>query len=429
MDIARSIVSCSPITLSTVINVSESYTADPNATYEIDYRNLASGSSVGEMDIVYFPNGAIKSINIESDDKTSEIINNTFSFIKGIALAGAGVPIERAPVADSETETCNPRTKSAFDYLENSKPFIVSKTKAVAKASAEVERLTLVLATVDKPSELLLEQINVANLKLKIASNELDTLGKARLPFLALTTSQESIVWPKTGDPLQSSQTHSPTKKLQERWFSESVTKNQADKLLHLYTFIEPLSNALKTTQGSVTKKGIYYRIPVESLFTICIVSKCGAQSSLVLKSVKTFIPQLGPVAILPFENKVFQNNALQAEFTQLGALSNISFKSKKSQAEELSSSLGKIGEELPAIRQNSLNAEIVKLERTVKELEQQKLLNDARDALLPSEPSIPSPTAELDALEVLVQAETDLLLAEIALKEAEIRLIELNAE
>lgn len=429
LDITRSIVSCSPVTISTNINVSESYTSDPNATFELDYTGLASGNTVSELDISYYPNGSIKSINVESDDKSSEIINNSFSFIKGIALASAGVPAEVAPAAETQTETCNQRTINAFDQLKSSKPFLVNKTKAVAKATGEVERLTLVLATVDKPSDVLLENIRKANLNLKKAANELDILNKARLPYLALTSSHEKIMWPKTGDLLQTSQIHKPDKNLKNRWFSESVTKEEADKLLNIHTLIEPLSSSLKSNKKPTTGKGIYYRIPVESLLSICIVNICGADNSLLQKTVRTSIPQLGPVAILPFENKAFQNNYLEAKFTQLGSLSSLAFKSKKSAAEGLSKSLSKIGAELPAIRQSLLNAEIVELERSVKELEQQKLLNDARDALLPTEPSSPSPTAELDALEVLVQAETDLLLAEIALREAEIRLNELNAE
>ena len=73
--------------------------------------------------------------------------------------------------------------------------------------------------------------------------------------------------------------------------------------------------------------------------------------------------------------------------------------------------------------------SKVISLPKPFTELEQQILLDDARYALLTQERSNPSSTAELYALEVLVQVESDLLLAEIALKKAEIRLNGLNAE
>lgn len=195
------------------------------------------------------------------------------------------------------------------------------------------------------------------------------------------------------------------------------------------------LPDATQCSQKEEPHCGILYRTKVPSRLRICRSTESDGLSSpagclskglkdpAVLVTDDRPIPQLGRLASLALRNGPFANNELLAEFSEDGSL--IKFGYKKPQAEAVAVG-GTVNSGLDAVTSLITYANGAEL----RDLEDQKKLNDARVALLNSQKAMqqPSETTKLENEAGLLKARRELIEAEIALRKKQAELDAMNA-
>ncbi len=391
---------------------------DPSATYVLDYTSLSNPTKVSELTVELADNGLIKTINASADDRTAEVIQGVFSIVGGVArtLVGAPVPAAAvAPQAKPSVEICTEDTKKDVAALAMHDGILDEKTKAVAAATKNSERLTLLVKSMKEPTDALLRQLEEAEMALATAKDSLAEEQAYRAPILARVSQKQNKVWPENGNwPVKNAAVSVPEKAV-NRWFVS--VPDELRKQLSLQLELGSLTSSVAVSGDFSENQGIYYRHPAPVRFRACRLGQCDDGGSIVVKEAFGQAPQAGPVVLLPFDNGPFQNNSLEVEFTAAGQPSKVEYKELRATAQAAVETGAKIAEQLPGLREQLMNAELAKLTRKTQLLEQQKKLADARRALEPA------PTAELEAQTALINAETALINARIARDEAQAKL------
>ncbi len=421
LDVTWQIIACEPdVEVQIAVDGKEEFIPDPNATFEMDYTELAGIANTSDLEIQFNENGTLKSFNLEADDRSAEILTNTFKVLASVTLAAAGVPPLPGPPA-IEKLVCNVKTIDALSRIKDSDEDVKRLTKYVVNASEEVERLNLIVTGADKPSEQTLQAFQEAVKILKQHKEKLVNLNKSRAPYLAQLQYKEKLRWPKTtaGDIMKGN--FPPSEVLKDRWFEKGKNLTIGDEIVYakltLHFEINPLVANIPSSLPKEPSKGVFYRYPMPIELVICTDAPCDKQTRKIVKTIRSNAPQYGPLVQLPFENSAFQNNRLEVAFSGSGLPSKLTFKNMRSAAEAASGVAAGIAEQLPALRQQLLNADLEKLKRKTALLEQEKALQDSKQLLEPS------PTADIGAQTALIKAQTDLINAQIALEEAQKKL------
>ena len=327
--------------------------------------------------------------------------------------------------APPKKPTFNEKTIKALYAIKTSDPKLKNLTKDVKNASEEVERLNLIVAIADNPSEQTLQALHDAVKVLKKAKQALVNHNKFRAPYLAQVQYKEKQRWPKSTAGNMMIASFPPSQILKNRWFLKNEKSGRTfgdeivNKKLTLYVKINKLVKEIKSYQPEKSSKGVFYRYPMPIELEICTDAPCDKQKRKIAKTIRSKAPQYGPLVLLPFENSAFQNNRLEVAFSVSGLPSKLTFKNKRSAAEAASGAAARIAEQLPALRQQLLNADLEKLKRETALLEQEQALQDAKQSIEPS------PTADIEAQTALIKAQTDLINAQIAIEEAQRKLDE----
>lgn len=428
-DITRQITSCNvEIEVKTTVEVNELFLPDPGATFELDYMELSGITNTSEIEAEFYDNGTLKSINVEADDRTADILTNSFKIISSAALAAASVPPLPA-VRDENRPACNQETIEALAALKESEDSLKRRTKNVETASEEVARLNPIVTGADKPSEEILKSLQDAIKKLKEHKLALVNLNKNRAPYLARTQYKEKLRWPKTTANDSMKTKIPPNNDLTIRWFKKEpgkvlIGEEILDSKLALHFQINQLVEKLPSSdlhEKNKGYKGIFYRYPMPVELEVCTDAPCDSQSRKTIKIIQSKTPQHGPLVLLPFENGAFKKYRFEVVFSPSGVPSKLSFKNQRSAAAEATSAAAGIAEQLPGLRQQLLNADLEKLKRQTALLKQEKALLDAEKSLEKST------TLDTEAETALIKAQTDLINAQIALQEAQQRLDELK--
>ena len=431
LDITRQLIACEPeVEVQITVDVKEDFMPDPNATFVLDYTELAGIANTSELEVDFHKNGTLKSFNLEADDHSAEIIANAFKVISNVTLVAVGVPplpyIKPAPPKKPVCPVCDEKSKNALSAIQKSDPDVKRLTKNVENASEKVGRLNLIVAGADKPSEQTLQDLQEAVKVLKQHKQALVNLNKNRAPYLAQVQYKEKQRWPKStaGDIMKTS--FPPIQILKNRWFikdkeGRTVCDEIVNEKLTLHVAINPLVANIPSYLPEKSSKGVFYRYPMPIELVICTDAPCDKQTRKIAKTIRSKAPQYGPLVLLPFENSAFQNNQLEVAFSVSGLPSKLTFKNKRSAAEAASGAAAGIAEQLPALRQQLLNADLEKLKRETALFEQEQALQDAKQSLEPS------PTADIEAQMALIKAQTDLVNAQIAIEEAQRKLDEQN--
>jgi len=296
--------------------VTTRYIEDLNHVYALDYSELSSWTKTSKLDVKLWENGALKSINAKATDQSAGVINNVVSTIGKVV----GVDLPDYTVQKLNGTPVNKCSGDAVEQLKNlkkSKESIKTNGKALAEAKQELTRYL--------DNSEVNEETNEAIKKLKEKLEKLDsdiksskTTHDAALKFLNRTQTffydPEVATIPKSLQPLQT---------INIDWFTEP-----SSNYLHVYTYIKSLSETEFKVSAAASQKGIVYRRPVTALFMLCNRIPCAnAEHQVVvheskrLFSEETQVPQLGKIFYIPYNNEIFQNNEITANFANNGAL------------------------------------------------------------------------------------------------------------
>ena len=411
------------------VDITAQYVADPYATFQLDYTELSKPTSTSDLTIELTEDSRLKSINASADDKSAEILNNSFSILSNIALADAdvtGSDLRTTRVEREDLPECKEEIKAVFSELSKSNNILGKLTGEVAFLSSEVQRLTLILASTES-SESVSTELNETGKKLRIATRKLELLNNSRKPLVDKITYTEKQLWPlssgNTYERLNNLEGEAltlemPISILRNWWGNYDKThSNDAGKtLLSKVNFslnLSRMTDTIANERPDTSASGVIYRHPVDVQLQVCSGLVCNNNSTNTIEKTVYQSPQHGPYASLPFTNRAFKNTSLNAKFSDNGVPISVSFKSQKAALAEASGAVSNIASQLPALRQQLLGAELESLKRETELAEQTAKLNTAQAALQPS------PTADLTAQKTILDAEVALLNAEIALIEA----------
>lgn len=443
--LTRELTSCDPDTMTenvfhpvveTSVEVKDSYVADPGQQYVIDYSELNGPTKVTELTVDRYPNGTLKSINGNIDDRTQQITGNflrgAVSVAKMVAFGpkvGVVVPYTGSL---GQIKSC---TKAATDALHKKAiaerelarlakeliPLdeqIATRENAIAKGDRTAKRQTPSLELLFSKRAQILKRV----------SERKDEVAKAK----EVLVDKEVLHWPRRGADFGPCSVY-PSKKLVNRWFvsgSIAFILSTDTKICELASEArggsEPLDDlmvslrldamtAAPTNEGTnhgETIDGIVYRQPGDGRLTICRGNECQPNTRLFSQAYR--IPQLGVLARLSLRNRIFDKNNISATFEDSGALKTLTFGSEAS-AERASAVLAEMAETAKTIPQAQAAAK--------------KEAADARNALIEAD------TKRLTALRDKLKMQTELRnlgreevsAAEIEELETEIKLLELR--
>lgn len=145
---------------------------------------------------------------------------------------------------------------------------------------------------------------------------------------------------------------------------------------------------------------GVVARQPVRGQFIVCTGFAIPCTESAASKVLDTMVsvPQLGPYVVLPFANGVGQNNALNATFAQTGEPTMVEYKENSAAALEVAQGIATganavngfmqaLDGQSDANREEALAAPLQQLQRQAAVLQQQQVIANLQEQLLPTNP------------------------------------------
>lgn len=370
------------ITLPSKLNatVSSNLVADTEQRYVIPYEQLNRVTKVTDIDIKSWETGALKSINSTIDDRTMETATAVFSGIADIGIAAAtrasgtvlyGYTDDRSP------KPCEP-FKEKLDRLKElkldlTKAFgdrealisndeeVRSRERAVAEArsiliearnggsEADIGRaertLGEALKKLDKAEQNQSQsQVskNVANLQTAIAKLEKEL------------TFSKTTVWVPTGKKLSVETDITISKDEIARRFGLPSSVDQKPVTAQAQVTLAGGQHGIEQPDIKETVDGIVYRQPVLAKLQVCL-DTCSSGFENVLIDETYTLPQFGDFAVLPLNNKVFDNNEIQVSFRNDGMLESLKYMAK-SRSERAAKGFQSIAEQLAKSEEKRLN-------------------------------------------------------------------------
>lgn len=324
------------------------FVPDPEETYSVDYTMLNSALKTTKVSISMHPNGMIKEVNADVEDRTAQVLaaagKTTLTLYKaivpGLAMlsesklgtsCGAfiddkikersellGKKIPEAQLADDELAQDKAAASDIATKLDAANAKLAEATKA--KDNTAIKAQTAIV-------EKLKAEQTAAQAKLKDKTPQLPTL-KTRLAILnkLLTVPLHLQTWtpraaagPVCKD-IESSQQEYFQKfpKPQESKLKASSLKN-----FEIQICVEPVggfTGAAATTTDVPSYGGIVYRMPTSG--KVWIQNK---QEKIYATNLAS-LPQFGAKGLVWLQNKAFDKNNVKVAFNEDGSLSELNF-------------------------------------------------------------------------------------------------------
>jgi hypothetical protein len=460
--------------------------AGPGETVLIDYASLANYLKTTDISFENHPNGLLKSVNAQVDDRTAAVVkagvdaavaigklaidlgsSSAFtestqkarpSFVSctpSAATALAGLPALKDGVTEAAKKqkaaqeeydsfaTANPTPPDAGTAVELEKraaALRVAKAGSVeangklAKALASITLVTrLNYAPGSTPVELALPDSLDGDAKLEsvmgITVRDADPKKSIFVPLSRDAAPDVArAVIPAKVDPLSE----------EEKKALVGLTNplKKADVVIvakPLVTASAPLTEGAACAGGEC---GIIYRTPAPARMQICVRSEkedgapnhdvCWARLKSepgVIFSDERGIPQLGTLASLPLKNRTFESNHLTAEFSADGVLTKFGYKKPIAGGEAMANSARDAAVGISTLVQYDRESDL-------RALQSDKALSDAEFAAREARAKLQQPSAvtTTDNETALLQAEKRRIDAAIALEKAKAELAALKA-
>lgn len=334
---------------------------DPLETYSLRYELLNSPMKVTAATIKLHPNGMIKSLSAEADDRTAQVIasvsGTVLNLAKAVALAGVSATSASAygDCADFMTERIAerqkilskdlPLLKAADKDQKDDKALAAVWTK---KLKIEQDKLAKVRERKSKSRDVDVKQLllQIADIQFQIDLATVDgrkaknLVLQARLASLTedLTTTARYVGWSprqsngeKVCQEFSSSQAEYWTR-LATSSFAPDTAKPADGKLFSAEICVQVPERARKA--GTATDvvagvkdaeyAGVVYLLPSTGYVFVGDKTQNGVKF---YSANSVSLPQFGAKGLVWLKNEPFDNNSVNASFNEDGSMSELSFK------------------------------------------------------------------------------------------------------
>ncbi len=428
--ITRQITECaSKLKISTKADIKSVEGApDPEQVFVIDPNSLASPLKTSEVNLEYFPNGAVSTLNAVAEDRSAQIISNAVGslakVISIVAMAGAA-PNVTAPPA------CSPAVLTALKFAKSQTPIVKAAKTVVDAATEEIvglnKKISQMNSNVDERTKTALSKASDA---LTVAQMDLDNKQAALEKALKIITYTETYYWPEHGSQASGVKDLDPA--VFKRWGPDGGLDDdrRARKSFAIFFNLTAVGAAgAGTTARDLTKPdvvdpkhGIPYRQPALGKLSICLGRDCTPDNLPIAEQIGPVL-QLGYVYYLPCESRAFSSVACKFSMADSGFVKSMGSAQKAATAEGLSGSLKDTATQLGSLQDSLSSSKTKKLEAQTAALKAQADYAAAAAALQPD------PTKSDVEETAILKANTELLDAKRALLEAQAALTAAQAK
>ena len=338
---------------------------DPAEAHVLSYAELNSALKTTTANVSLYPNGMLKSLNAEIDDRTAQVISSISGSVVNLAKAAAFGP---AGIFSFDAEEPPPTPPCGNVVTAKLKSYDILKSQLIeaqaldadltkrqetltdAKKTLAEAQQALAAAAKDLPAaekEKLQNAVEAAQQALKVATG---LVGKdkplvpgiqAKLAKLVKRIGTTATVssWIPTAANACLNLTADPKQLLGEMFNDEGLTKNdktEYDKILNTLSkapigaqvCLTAAAGARPVQQSSVPEAaGLIYRMPVSANLEIKkLLADSSPDSKAALPSTSMLVPQWGLKAALPLKNENFDKNSLKVAFQEDGSLVSVDF-------------------------------------------------------------------------------------------------------
>lgn len=382
---------------------------DPTETYNIRYDVLNSPTKITSATVTLHPNGMLKSINADIDDRTAQVMASAANVAINLFKAAS---IGAAPASGAVTTPCDPviaarlderdrlyaglpdakAADATFDADTDAADEQATKLQVAATKLAEAKKNNDAAAAIKLQSEVeaFTAAWTVANRKIAGKSRKFPRM-QARLGTLTaeLTATAHEFNWAPSGpgDPVCHAVTLNQAAFLRQLASANGAsikTLPPANTVFEAKACVSGIHSARRAPAAvdapelaaETRLDGLVYRLPAIASITLESVTGLGKMQA----TSTVAVPQFGAKGIVWLRNKPFDNNSVQAAFNEDGSMSQLSFKAA-SQAERGALAFSDTSKSLVELMQLRADATKAKAQAATDEqkTEQQKQL-DALD-------------------------------------------------
>jgi hypothetical protein len=383
---------------------------DSLETYRLDYGLLNSALKTTTVSITMHPNGMIKAVNADVDDRTAQVVTSLAGTVLNIYKAST---LSFVPNAGGSAKECDKfllaKIDKRRDLIEKDIPNAKADDKALSddKQTAddinlELEEAKSKLAEAQKAKDnvaigVATKDIAAAQSKLAIAIGKLKD-RKFKVPVLqanllvltdALTATAKLQNWaPRPPGPEVCQKFEIQQSDFIERLAEASNAKVDlppaptdsfsADVCVTVSPNPRVAASALdKTKEGSESNyDGVVYRLP--STGTVSVRASKN-KNQRIYSADAVSLPQFGAKGLVWLKNEMFDKNNVKASFNEDGSISELTFNAQ-SQAERAASAASDVSKSIVDLMQ--LRFDAIKAKSTAADAEQKKAQQKQIDTL-----------------------------------------------
>lgn len=400
-----------PFAVAVSIEVTPAEARDPTRAYVIDLASLQSALKVSNVEVEYYDDGTLKSVNASAEDRSGEVLKSTVSTLGKLAVAG----VTFGAAKDQAASACTDAARKAQDAVVRLTREIAAKTAQLKDRTEQLERVTALSAVVGK---------DWPAAERRRFSAEIDAVYQDRI---ALRTLQEALkaetrnitvtstaTWPPDGETFVSSAATIPdlAASTLKSWGASDSDVSALQAASRVFLRLEPAGAFGRTAPCGTAcaddaVKGLKYRVPVPGRLVACTTPDCAAGER--IDAVDGLVSQLGPVFVLSLDSAPFSNRKVTAAFAQTGLPTKLGVQSITASAETAATSIGAAVDTALAARAKLVPTPLERLQSETALLKARKDLADAQKALAP-----PTSDPQADATRAFA-ADTALAQAELA--------------
>lgn len=333
-------------------SIRNNFVPDPTETYSFDYSALNSPLKTTTATVALHPNGMLKSVNADVEDKSAQVLTSLGSTVLNLYKAST---LSFVPTSVAAAKKCgafiDDKLQARRDLLERQIPEAKAADESLEKDKAEADAIGVELELTnsklaeaqkakDEPAIAALAP-KVASLKAKLSVALKKLEGRsAKLPALrakvevlakALTVSLSRPGWTPRGTEPQVCETISALqgdffKKLARAEGSATPFEVSAGAMFAIDVCAMPVLGsrmAPAATASSPAFGGIVYRMPASGTVWI---RNSNRHDERVDSVGMTSLPQFGAKGLVWLENTAFDKNNVKVAFNEDGSMSELTF-------------------------------------------------------------------------------------------------------
>lgn len=369
--------------------------ADLQLAYSIDYPAMRRSTKRTEYEVQTYPNGTLKSINAGIEDQTAQVIGQTLVGVARLAAVFGGFPLAFAARASEAERMLTPLQPDRPGARMRHEPLCTSNTLSLLEARSVAEQQAAAARSELQVQRRAVDEARSAAVSAEhaLAEARRDALPKVEIDRLAaavvaaharhLAADQRvrsgerelATIEKRRASARQQLTMHShthfrPTRSLRQlplqgdaaatAWFDAAVLDRACARDLRCedgvpaevtgWVAVHVIDATRTDEKPEEGAEGVLYRQPAEGLMLVCAGTRCIDDASgdiVASRDARALVdtvalPQFGIVGVLPLRNRAFQNNLLEASFTEAGALTRVKYSSNAravAQAETLAAS------------------------------------------------------------------------------------------